>query len=364
MCSLLVFVASLSAAAPVANPDYGTSRARHYGEVTERCPICQAGRPPNVVIELPSVWVTAPRAAALPGYVCVVAKRHVEEPFQLPASEAIRFWEEAMAVAASLYAKARPKKMNYEIHGNTIPHLHLHLFPRYEGDPFTGRHRPIDGAHRSFNRDEGELSEISRAIGEGTTHLRRRHDDKKPLLPPSPPLAAGGIRLRQWRPDDAEAVVVACQDPEIRRFTGVPEEYTLAAARQWFAAIEEGWREGVRAGFAVTTIDDDQVLGSVGLAIGSHAVGNIGYWVAAEARGQEVATTALSLISRWGLGDLGLARVQLETFPENLASQRVAEKAGFVREGVLRSALAHRGERVDAVVFSLIASDLAAGRPG
>jgi diadenosine tetraphosphate (Ap4A) HIT family hydrolase len=115
-----------------------------------------------VILELRSVWVTAPRRAPLPGYVCVVAKRHVEEPFELVGSDHRRFWEESMHVAEALANFVRPKKMNYEIHGNTIPHLHLHLFPRFEGDPFAGK--PIDGQELTFTRSEGDLRALAEAI--------------------------------------------------------------------------------------------------------------------------------------------------------------------------------------------------------
>jgi diadenosine tetraphosphate (Ap4A) HIT family hydrolase len=79
----------------------------------------------------------------LRGYVCLVAKRHVREPFELPASERAVFWRDVDSVAAALDGGLRPDKMNYEIHGNTIPHLHVHLLPRWRDDRFAGR--PIDG---------------------------------------------------------------------------------------------------------------------------------------------------------------------------------------------------------------------------
>ena len=107
------------------------------------CPICQAGGPRDAVAELEAVWVTIPEAAPLPGYVCLVAKRHVREPFELPEQEREAFWRDVDRVAQALHVGLRPDKMNYEIHGNTIPHLHMHLFPRRQGDRFEGK--PIDG---------------------------------------------------------------------------------------------------------------------------------------------------------------------------------------------------------------------------
>jgi RimJ/RimL family protein N-acetyltransferase len=77
-----------------------------------------------------------------------------------------------------------------------------------------------------------------------------------------------------------------------------------------------------------------------------------------EARGRGVATRALVLVARWALGEKRLGRFQLRADVENVASQRVAEKAGFVREGVLRSSLEHKGERRDVIMYSLVPEDL------
>ena len=67
-----------------------------------------------------------------------------------------------MVAAEALTALFHPVKMNYEIHGNTIPHLHVHLFPRFRGDPHEGG--PIDPDKASFVRTPREISKIRRAI--------------------------------------------------------------------------------------------------------------------------------------------------------------------------------------------------------
>lgn len=126
------------------------------------CVICLQGRPLDVIADLPTVWVSAPPRAPLPGYLCVVAKRHVEEPFDLEQPELTAFWTEAMSVAAALHKLLRPSKMNYEIHGNTIPHLHLHLYPRYSGDPFEGR--PIDGGQALVQRTPEDIAGLKAAL--------------------------------------------------------------------------------------------------------------------------------------------------------------------------------------------------------
>jgi diadenosine tetraphosphate (Ap4A) HIT family hydrolase len=67
-----------------------------------------------------------------------------------------------MLVARALNDELRPAKMNYEIHGNTVPHLHLHVYPRTLKDPFVGR--PIDGAARLYERSSEDLDRLRRAI--------------------------------------------------------------------------------------------------------------------------------------------------------------------------------------------------------
>jgi diadenosine tetraphosphate (Ap4A) HIT family hydrolase len=126
------------------------------------CIICRQEGPLDVIGKLPTVWVTAPPKAPLPGYTCVVVRRHVAEPFELDEPELTAFWTESMSVAAALDELLQPSKMNYEIHGNTIPHLHLHLFPRFPGDPFEGR--PIDGRSRAFERSPEDIERLRAAV--------------------------------------------------------------------------------------------------------------------------------------------------------------------------------------------------------
>jgi hypothetical protein len=90
----------------------------------EGCVICRSGRPLAVIAELSSTWVTAPRRAPLPGYVCVIARRHVNEPFEMDHVEQSQFWAEAMRVARAVDQVVSPIKMNHEFHGNTLPHVH------------------------------------------------------------------------------------------------------------------------------------------------------------------------------------------------------------------------------------------------
>lgn len=106
------------------------------------CPICAQGRPWDVVAELEASWLTMQEAAPVRGYVCLVARTHTVELDELPESEAQAFMRDIRLVSYTLRRTMGAVKLNYEIHGNTLPHLHMHFFPRYIGDAFEGK--PID----------------------------------------------------------------------------------------------------------------------------------------------------------------------------------------------------------------------------
>ena len=78
-------------------------------------------------------------AAPVPGYVCLVSRTHAVELHDLPEATALAFMRDARKVSMAIASVTGAIKMNYEIHGNSIPHLHMHFFPRFRGDPFEGR---------------------------------------------------------------------------------------------------------------------------------------------------------------------------------------------------------------------------------
>ena len=102
----------------------------------ERCP--NPGAPDQVyrrVAELPaSVAILAPDQYYR-GYTLVVAKTHAAELCQLPEAESTQYYHDMLRVARAVAAVFQPRKLNYEVLGNTVPHLHWHLFPRYADDP-------------------------------------------------------------------------------------------------------------------------------------------------------------------------------------------------------------------------------------
>jgi diadenosine tetraphosphate (Ap4A) HIT family hydrolase len=129
------------------------------------CPICQAGAPLNVVAESESTWITVGTEAQLPSYACVVSKHHAVEPFELPEPHRTAFWSEAMTAARVLAELSGAVKMNYGIHGNVIPHVHLHLWPRYVDDPYDTGGIPAAGI--TFTRSDAERRRMGAALSAG-----------------------------------------------------------------------------------------------------------------------------------------------------------------------------------------------------
>ncbi len=174
-------------------------------------------------------------------------------------------------------------------------------------------------------------------------------------------LSGDGLLLRPWTPHDAGAVTAACQDPMVQRWTQVPSPYLPEHGADFTATSPERWARGL-ASFGIFDASTGALLGSHGF-VAYPAVGTveIGYWVAAEARGRGVATGATRLVTRWALREVGLHRVEWQAEVGNDGSRRVAERAGFTVEGVLRSRLPVRGQWRDSWIGGLLATDLPPG---
>jgi RimJ/RimL family protein N-acetyltransferase len=174
------------------------------------------------------------------------------------------------------------------------------------------------------------------------------------------PLVDGPTALRAWREADIPALVEACQDPEIPRWTRVPSPYGESDARAYMLQRYDAIATATAAPYAIVrAADDTKLLGSIALMDlnWEQKRGEVGYWLARDARGAGHATRAVQTICRWGVEHLGLERIALMASTDNPASQRVAERAGFTREGVLRSSYRGRDGRQDMVAFGLLVTD-------
>lgn len=164
-------------------------------------------------------------------------------------------------------------------------------------------------------------------------------------------LTDGIVLLRPLDASDVPAVTEACQDPEMHRWLpALPVPYREVDAREFIGATANER--------AVVDAATGELLGVIGWRVADDNT-QIGYWVKREVRGRGVATRALVLLSRWLFDQTGAPRVQLLAEPGNTASCRVAEKAGFRREGLLRSYLDFKGERRDVLMYALLQDDLA-----
>ena len=174
------------------------------------------------------------------------------------------------------------------------------------------------------------------------------------LAAPDPPLSDGVVTLRPLREDDLPAIERGIADPDVVRWIGPTD-----SGRELLERNLARWAEGTSANFSICD-RTDAVLGQVWMTrdLADANRGRVGYWLLPEARGKGYATRSVHLISRWVLGDLGLARLSLFTEPSNERSRRVAERSGYVEEGVLRSWLDIGDRRVDCVIFSLLPADL------
>jgi RimJ/RimL family protein N-acetyltransferase len=174
-------------------------------------------------------------------------------------------------------------------------------------------------------------------------------------------LTDGVVLLRPWRDSDVAQMVEACKDPEIPRWTAVPDPYTEADAQAWVRGDPvAGEPPGDRVSFAVAEPDDDaRLLAAMSIQrIFRGASGEIGYWTAPWARGRGVMTHAVRLLAQWSFEEFELRRIELVIAVENTGSNRVAEKAGFTNEGTLRQYREAKGIWRDHYMWSLLRGEL------
>jgi ribosomal-protein-alanine N-acetyltransferase len=152
------------------------------------------------------------------------------------------------------------------------------------------------------------------------------------------------ITLRRWRENDAALIVEAGADEYTALIEGLNREGWLQSQ------IEDGWAHVIER--------DGEAIGGVA-ATRRHVPGvaEVGYWVLERARGHNAATEATRLLTAWLFEATNIERVQATVEPSNVASQRVLEKAGFQREGLLRGYASWGGERRDVFLYGKLEGD-------
>jgi ribosomal-protein-serine acetyltransferase len=164
--------------------------------------------------------------------------------------------------------------------------------------------------------------------------------------------------IRLYELDDAidmQAAVVASA-AEVGRWMGwCHPRYALDDAQKWILTQQELARQGQAYEFAIRS-DTGEYLGGCGI---NHInkvdrFANLGYWVRSSATGRGVAPAAVRLVADYAFRETDLNRLEIVVAVGNVRSQRVAEKVGAVREGVLRSRLFIPSGPSDAVMYSLV----------
>jgi RimJ/RimL family protein N-acetyltransferase len=168
------------------------------------------------------------------------------------------------------------------------------------------------------------------------------------------------VRLEPFTARHLDAFAPFCDDPDVLRFTRFPDPPDPGFPAAWLARYEAGRRDGTKEAFAVVDRAEPGALLGVALApeIDREArEAELGYLVAPSARGRGIATAALRLLTRWALEDQGLERVTLLIDDANAGSRTVAERSGYLRDGVLRNSYVKPGVRADVHVYSRLRTD-------
>jgi RimJ/RimL family protein N-acetyltransferase len=163
-----------------------------------------------------------------------------------------------------------------------------------------------------------------------------------------------GFVLRPFGRADIAPDRAAVDDPSSARWVNtVPSDDDESLLR----GLESEREAGRMLTLTIADPVDDRYLGAIVLFKRENDIGEIAYVVAPSERGRGLASEAVSAVGDWAFEALGLARLQLRIDPENDASHRVAERAGYQREGVLRAAFVVRGRRADVVMYSRLPGD-------
>lgn len=180
------------------------------------------------------------------------------------------------------------------------------------------------------------------------------------LVPPEPPLTDGVALLRPPSLSDVDPYRAVRSESDTRRWMGWDDDRP-PSREETAATIEralDGWRDGTWAVFVILDVVGGDLVGGANLRIGEFDSAEVSYYLGCSARGRGYATRTVLLLARWAFDDLGIQRLELRAHPDNDASIRVAERAGFTREGIERASRAWPdGSRFDSVLFSLLPGD-------
>jgi RimJ/RimL family protein N-acetyltransferase len=173
---------------------------------------------------------------------------------------------------------------------------------------------------------------------------------------PPDSITDGVVALRKMRESDRAAILSTFSDPVVRRWLNMPAEPKDSDFDSVLRVIRNGFASGDRYDYCVTEPPDDVSLGAV-IASRRHRDNyELAYLAREEGRGRGLMTRAVRLLCDW-LFEQGVGRIEVRTHPGNEASQRLAERAGFQREGLERRSIWLHNTRHDAILWSLLPDD-------
>lgn len=160
------------------------------------------------------------------------------------------------------------------------------------------------------------------------------------LLAPLRPEDAGRIRLLAGDTAVADTAVL------------MPHPYPEGAAKRWIAESTAGWAAGWGAVWKIVKIDDDLLVGEVGITMDlENRSAELGYWIGKDYWGNGYATAGARAAVRFGFDEMGVHRIHASCLRRNPGSARVLERVGLRYEGCLREHLFHRGRFEDLLLF-------------
>ncbi|HKU67628.1 MAG TPA: GNAT family protein [Candidatus Baltobacteraceae bacterium] len=167
-------------------------------------------------------------------------------------------------------------------------------------------------------------------------------------------LDCGACAIREWKRGDEWDLVQSADNPSVSRYLTdrFPNPYTLQDAYAW---IDLNQARRSNTNFAITV--GGSVAGGIGYELGAYEMrltATIGYWLAEPFWGRGIATAALMQLTSYAFEMHGLRRISSVVMSPNLASARVLEKAGYVREGVLRSGAVKHGTVYDLLLYATV----------
>ena len=169
-------------------------------------------------------------------------------------------------------------------------------------------------------------------------------------------LTDGDILLEPLTASHAAAMDALARDVDVAPHTRLPDPVPDGFGEVWVERYTRGREAGTNAGFAIVGSDGGEFLGFMALVTLDLDTqeAEAGYIVSSRARGRGVATRALRLLTGWAFAELPLERIELQIDVDNPASEIVAQRCGYTREGVLRWTYLKPGVRSDTVVYSML----------